>query len=221
MERELRSACFNRKHRIPGIFDEGQHRESGTSGIGNDWKADDGFRRRSTDDRWIPIILDVATTINFWLGTLFILLLSLPLRFLPSFYCSLSGTSVCFPVTCVASRCFFTQRLVLAMCRPATFRSFPLGVSRPIIHCFVRILTYINCAVTWKIISEVCRTFKHIFNHLFWLDKVIQSCNAHCICRRPFCVHYLLGRQPDEIFACHLFAHNNIIDPYIIYFLDN
>ena len=36
--------------------------------IGNDWKADDALRRRSTDDRWIPIILDNATTINFWLG---------------------------------------------------------------------------------------------------------------------------------------------------------
>ena len=64
------------KHRIPGISDEGQHRESGTSGIGNNrkwlesrWWADDGLRRWSTDDRWIPIVLDVATTINFWLGT--------------------------------------------------------------------------------------------------------------------------------------------------------
>ena len=30
-------------HRIPGISDEGQHRQSGTSGIGNSWKADDGM----------------------------------------------------------------------------------------------------------------------------------------------------------------------------------
>ena len=56
------------KHRIPCISDEGQHRESGTSVIRNNWTADDGLRWPATDDRWIPIILDVATTINFWLG---------------------------------------------------------------------------------------------------------------------------------------------------------
>ena len=39
------------KHRIPGNSDEGQHRESGTSGIGNDWKANDGLRQPSMDDR--------------------------------------------------------------------------------------------------------------------------------------------------------------------------
>ena len=39
------------KHRIRGISNDGQHRESDTSGIGNNWKADDGLRRRSTDDR--------------------------------------------------------------------------------------------------------------------------------------------------------------------------
>ena len=58
MERELRSACLYRNSddfeaQNPGHFLRGPTSERITSGIGNnpnDWKADDGLRRRSTDD---------------------------------------------------------------------------------------------------------------------------------------------------------------------------
>ena len=73
MERELRSARF---HRNSDDFKAQNHwyfRRWPTSGKRHFrhwkwWKADDGLRWPSTDERWIPIILDVATTINFWLG---------------------------------------------------------------------------------------------------------------------------------------------------------
>ena len=62
MERELRSARFNQnstilKHRIPGISDEDQHWESGTSGIGNN--------RKWLESRWWPSTKIDGRPMNF------------------------------------------------------------------------------------------------------------------------------------------------------------
>ena len=74
MERELRSACFNLNSDDFKAQNHWHIRRWPISGKRHFrhwkwWKADDDLRWPSTDDRWIPIILDVATTINFWLGS--------------------------------------------------------------------------------------------------------------------------------------------------------
>ena len=51
---------------------KGQYRESGTSWIGNNWKAKDSHQWWSSGDRWIPMIHNVAPSINFWLGIGFV-----------------------------------------------------------------------------------------------------------------------------------------------------